>query len=157
MRACTIPGCIKRHEARGWCDMHYARWKRLGDPLAKIIADDGNAINSQGYKIYAGKKEHTEIAERVLGKRLPKNVIVHHADENRANNDHGNLVICTRGFHQVIHARMRALAASGNPNWRICKYCGQYDDPSRMYISPLHAHAWHRECARKVKATRRAK
>lgn len=30
---CTIAGCKKPHEARGWCRKHYARWRRLGDPL----------------------------------------------------------------------------------------------------------------------------
>lgn len=32
-RKCSIEGCGKRHEARGWCPMHYARWKVWGDPL----------------------------------------------------------------------------------------------------------------------------
>jgi len=34
MKCCTIPGCSKRHEARGWCKAHYKRWERHGDPLA---------------------------------------------------------------------------------------------------------------------------
>lgn len=32
-RICTIPGCGKREMARGWCNNHYYRWKRNGDPL----------------------------------------------------------------------------------------------------------------------------
>lgn len=32
---CTIPGCAKREQSRGWCTMHYTRWKRHGDPLFK--------------------------------------------------------------------------------------------------------------------------
>lgn len=41
-RTCTIEGCEKRHVARGWCDTHYCRWKRTGDPLntRRIIGDD---------------------------------------------------------------------------------------------------------------------
>ncbi len=31
-RTCTIEGCERRHKAHGWCEAHYARWKRLGDP-----------------------------------------------------------------------------------------------------------------------------
>lgn len=27
---CSIDGCGKVHAARGWCQMHYARWKRNG-------------------------------------------------------------------------------------------------------------------------------
>lgn len=30
---CSIPDCNGRHEARGWCDKHYQRWQRHGDPL----------------------------------------------------------------------------------------------------------------------------
>lgn len=32
-RICTIPGCGKRHEARGYCPAHYYRLKEHGDPL----------------------------------------------------------------------------------------------------------------------------
>lgn len=31
--ACTIPGCERPVRARGWCPMHYKRWRRHGDPL----------------------------------------------------------------------------------------------------------------------------
>ena len=30
---CTVVGCEKRGEARGWCKKHYTRWQRHGDPL----------------------------------------------------------------------------------------------------------------------------
>lgn len=30
--ACSIEGCEKLVEARGWCLMHYARWRSHGDP-----------------------------------------------------------------------------------------------------------------------------
>lgn len=32
MTACTVPGCTGVHEARGYCQKHYRRWKRHGDP-----------------------------------------------------------------------------------------------------------------------------
>ncbi|QPO16702.1 hypothetical protein SEA_KASHFLOW_94 [Mycobacterium phage KashFlow] len=31
MRTCTIPGCEKKHHARGFCVMHYGRWTRSSD------------------------------------------------------------------------------------------------------------------------------
>lgn len=32
-RTCSIDGCEKPHLARGWCSMHYERWKHHGDPM----------------------------------------------------------------------------------------------------------------------------
>ena len=28
-----MPGCNRKHAARGWCKIHYYRWRRTGDPL----------------------------------------------------------------------------------------------------------------------------
>lgn len=32
-RLCTIPNCDKPHLAKGWCHMHYQRWRSHGDPM----------------------------------------------------------------------------------------------------------------------------
>lgn len=36
-RTCTVKGCDKPHEARGWCPAHYQRWRATGDPLGSKI------------------------------------------------------------------------------------------------------------------------
>ena len=33
MKTCKIEGCEKPRKARGWCDAHWRRWQRHGDPL----------------------------------------------------------------------------------------------------------------------------
>ena len=78
--------------------------------------------------------EHIIIAESVLGRHLPKGVEVHHVDENKSRNVNSNLVICeNHAYHLLLHQRMRAYRATGNPNARKCRYCKQYDLPERMY------------------------
>jgi hypothetical protein len=136
---CKIQGCNGPVEARDWCQKHYARWRHSGDPLATKIRERGNAVHTDGYKVYAGQLEHVLIA------RLE---VVHHVDENRLNNSHDNLVICSHAYHMLIHARMRAKAACGNASWRRCRYCGKYDDPLKMYTGPHQRHAYHRSCRR---------
>lgn len=32
---CSIQDCPQPHLARGWCNLHYRRWRVTGDPLAK--------------------------------------------------------------------------------------------------------------------------
>lgn len=32
-KTCTVQGCERNAVARGWCNLHYLRWKKYGDPL----------------------------------------------------------------------------------------------------------------------------
>lgn len=32
-KQCSIKGCQHKHQARGWCNKHYKRWRSNGDPL----------------------------------------------------------------------------------------------------------------------------
>jgi hypothetical protein len=32
-RRCTIEGCERKRVGRGWCDLHWSRWRKHGDPL----------------------------------------------------------------------------------------------------------------------------
>lgn len=36
IKQCSIDGCGKPRYVRGWCNAHYLRWKRHGDPLAGV-------------------------------------------------------------------------------------------------------------------------
>lgn len=144
MRTCSINECNGEHVAKGFCAKHYARLLKHGDPMKTLTAERGNAITYHGYKIYGRKKEHISIAEKAFGGKLPKGSVVHHADYNKLNNENSNLVVCSIGYHKLIHQRTDAYNACGNANWRKCKYCKKYDDPKNLYINGTSG--YHREC-----------
>ncbi len=94
--------------------------------------------------------EHVLIASEALGKSIPDGAIVHHINGNPADNRNQNLVICdSRYYHRITHTRERALIECGNVNWRRCGYCGQWDDPDNLYISPNKMGMRHRACFNK--------
>lgn len=71
----------------------------------------------------SGVRIHRLRAARALGKPLPPKAVVHHADGSRRQD--APLVICENAaYHRLLHARMRIVAAGGNPNTdRICSTC----------------------------------
>lgn len=111
-------------------DMHMHCVKRIGRP--KVGA--GYCLTSHGYRLSPnGRYEHVVVAEKALGKPLPKGACVHHVNEIKTDNSPANLVVCPSGaYHRLIHQRQRALDACGNPNWRKCAYCGNYDEAKEM-------------------------
>lgn len=133
------------------------RIKRERGPKAAVWRG-GRRINVKGYVlIYAPDHprtnrntsyvlEHILVAERVLGRLLPAHAVVHHVNESRQDNRPCNLVICpNKGYHALLHARMRALAACGNPNWRPCTFCAAYEDTANMELG--QSRSWrHRVC-----------
>lgn len=40
-RICSVESCPKAAYTRGWCNAHYIRWQRHGDPLGGSAARDG--------------------------------------------------------------------------------------------------------------------
>jgi DNA-binding Lrp family transcriptional regulator len=82
------------------------------------LASRGNKRLINGYigvsiAKYVRKMEHILIAEESLGRKLNRNECVHHINQNRADNRRENLLICTRGYHTALHARMRK-----HPEWQ---------------------------------------
>lgn len=47
-RLCSIDGCSKALCARGWCQMHYRRWKNHGDPSVVLPGRNGAGPRIQG-------------------------------------------------------------------------------------------------------------
>lgn len=103
-------------------------------------------------------REHVLMAAEVLGGKLPKGAVVHHIDEDRGHNENSNFVICeNKRFHNLLHARMRALAECGNANFLKCCFCHKYDAPENLRLvsrssRPTHGReAFHRECHNKYR------
>ena len=54
-KICSIAECNRPHYARGWCNAHYQKWKRTGDPLYKYkpITAGSCTIDGCNKKIHA--------------------------------------------------------------------------------------------------------
>ena len=62
--------------------------------------------------------EHILVMSRLIGRPLSDGEEVHHSDENHANNDPNNLVLCASHYeHRYLHRRMeRGLRNPGEDN-----------------------------------------
>lgn len=89
--------------------------RRLTHPPVMTYASQGHKGNR--------RLVHRARAEQALGKPLPVGALVHHADGSISST--APLVICQdEAYHQLLHFRMRILAAGGNPNTqKICSGC----------------------------------
>lgn len=100
----------------------------------------GGSFDKQGrlYMSYFGVKKYDYVLkiESILGKELPKGVVVHHVDENHRNNKNSNLVVCeNQAYHMLLHQRQRVVAAGGDPNTQaICGKCKEAKDIADFYL-----------------------
>ena len=104
-KTCKINGCDGPVFGRGWCNKHYVRWRRHGDPEAPLKrAPDGRGyrgVNNKGYvvlKFGTGKShetitilEHWLVMEEHLGRALYDWEYVHHRNGDRTDNRLENL------------------------------------------------------------------
>lgn len=79
------------------------------------------------------KSLHRLRAERALGKPLPPQAVVHHADGSRS--DDAPLVICQdQAYHKLLHVRAFVKAKGGDPNVDLfCRSCNQIKPKSEFH------------------------
>ena len=126
----------------------------------------GRYINTQGYVLIRSLdhpnrdcrgyvREHILVMEKALGRLITPSEIIHHIDEDRTNNNIGNLMLFkTKAMHIAYHSRLKAFQTCGHYDWLPCSYCHKYDSPENMVTRsyknksyPDMTTARHKECA----------
>jgi hypothetical protein len=134
---------VRGHNAWGARQTNHLGYVALWDPRhPRASIGNGNYV-----------LEHVVVAERALGKRLPLDVEIHHVNEDKADNRRSNLVICQdHAYHMLIHARQRALRGCGDPSYRRCRHCREWDAPGLMIqIEKGKSSFAHRACRNRYK------
>lgn len=119
IRFCTVAGCDRRRFGHGFCQKHYLRWARHGDPEATTRSEPGRGwITPEGYKCikvggrYVG--EHRVVMSRMLGRELNRSEHVHHKNHNKLDNRPENLELMTVSEHGRLHSKEANLKRWGN-------------------------------------------
>ncbi len=130
---CTIVGCSRPSIARGWCDPHYRRWRRWGDPMQVTVPATPREERGPyagcwewtGATAYYGygkvgldgrtTRVHRAVYEAIFGP-IPDGLFVLHRCDNPPCFRPDHLFLGTAGdnFHDML-AKGRANPFGGDP------------------------------------------
>lgn len=119
---CQIPDCSELSAGRGLCASHYGKWYRRG--TTADFVPKNRYLDGTGYVVVKtddGKtiREHRYVVEKIIGRNLNSDEVVHHKNGDKTDNRPENLEIMTRAEHNKIHSsRMRRFTDSDRIN--IC-------------------------------------
>jgi hypothetical protein len=95
---CSVDGCDRPARSMGWCNMHFQRWKRNGDPAGKWGAQPRRSlgyIDTNGYQVLGHgpnkRFQHRAVMEALIGRPLERFENVHHRNGVRNDNRPANL------------------------------------------------------------------
>ena len=118
MAVCVIGNCDKKVVARGWCDTHWHRWRRHGDPrwVSKRRPAGTGGLDRMGYiRLCAGGGmifEHRAVWEERNGP-IPDGYVIHHINGVRHDNRIENLELMERGDHNLRHRPVTYCTVNG--------------------------------------------
>lgn len=89
MKRCSLTDCNNKHTAKGFCRLHYYRWRKHGSPLVNLNQHHENhgKINTKEYGVWRSMKQ------RCLNK------------SNQFYNDYGGrgITVCDRWLHSFTN------------------------------------------------------
>ncbi len=124
---CCANNCSKKAIAKKMCGVHYMRNKRHGNPNIQINASPGaGTIDCFGYRVFCvGNKkirEHRLVMEKHLGRKLNKNEVIHHINEDRLDNRIENLLVVKENWRHLQRFHTKNPLING---MKICSKCGR--------------------------------
>lgn len=119
MKTCNIEGCNDRHHAKGFCSIHYRRFKTYGDPLVTLYNKNHNGTCSVErcngkYKANELCQEHfSQSPEGKLSKkkaRLKKYGLTPKEYDKMVETQDNRCVICGNNETIKLHGKVQELA-----------------------------------------------
>lgn len=141
---------IQGHNALAYPPAYKGGRSKTSNGYILCMAKDHPRASKNGYV-----REHILVAEKAIGRYLPVGAEVHHVNEVKDDNRTTNLVICENTtYHQLLHARMDAYRATGDPDAKKCWVCQQYD----LSITRRSGRKWHHsDCYARYERDRKRK
>ena len=183
MSTCKIEGCESRVIGWGWCESHYRRWKKYGDPLfsgvplaerfLKRVDKNGpmsqhhlaygqcwqwiGNVNKSGYGIYA----FSRFEKRQLAHRLSYELFVAPIPDGLVIDHRCRNTGCVRPDHlQPVTRRLNTLRGFSPPALRIlqthCKRGHKFNEEN-TYVNPKNRSRHCRICAKELERIRRVR
>lgn len=158
---CSIYGC-ERHAitSKGFCNKHYRRYLKFGDPLKTLVRRGEEYINTGGYKVLFFNAtrilEHRYIIEQHIGRKLKRSELIHHKNGNKLDNRLENLLVVNQAAHRKEHD-FRNVTRKYSDTHKWCNVCKKFLEHKMFSANKKNWHglmAYCKPCKNKINKTR---